>query len=102
MPTQRENEQHEAVNELLMALRRVMTAPEAFERLGLRDFQEFFSHGRQQRSEQHRDEGAGAGRPRLVSRGRAPAAAGPARSQRATAGVRPGLDAPAARGSILS
>ena len=44
MPTQRENEQHEAVSELLMALRQLMTAPDVFERLGLRDFQEFFSH----------------------------------------------------------
>ncbi len=44
MPTQRENERHEAVSELLMALRQLMTAPTAFERLGLRDFQEFFGH----------------------------------------------------------
>ena len=44
MPTQRETEQREAVNELMMALRQLMTAPDAFEALGLRDLREFFSH----------------------------------------------------------
>jgi hypothetical protein len=43
MPTQRENEQQEAVNELLMALRQLQTATEAFEKLGLQDFHRFFS-----------------------------------------------------------
>ena len=44
MPTQRENERGMVVNELLMALRQLMTAPDVFERLGLRDSREFFSH----------------------------------------------------------
>jgi hypothetical protein len=43
MPTQRENEQQESVNELLMALRQLQTATDAYERLSLRDVYRFFS-----------------------------------------------------------
>jgi hypothetical protein len=43
MPTQQENEQQESVKELLMALRQLQTAPDAFEKLGLQDSYRFFS-----------------------------------------------------------
>jgi hypothetical protein len=43
MPTQRENEQQESLNELLMALRQLQTATDAFEKLSLQDFYRFFS-----------------------------------------------------------